>query len=225
MVEATSPSTGFTSNLSFADVLNKKRSVKSVVCQTDLTWVSSDTPVQTVHSVALVSGSPGSVSTGTQASSGKSGLASADARALRESALKADKSSGSPDAGPSASPKHLTLTRGAGSRSSSEPRVPTDGARSRTSAPRRTAIAGKVKVAGSWVHTAVFKNPVAFRRSAKATGTFKKKGNGDRKAKGQNDPIKTFNRFGSLEDDTGMEVEAPQTSLSSSLSGSTSSLK
>ena len=53
LVEATFPSTGFTSNLSFADVLNKKKSVKSVVCQTDLTWVSSDTPVQTVRSVSL----------------------------------------------------------------------------------------------------------------------------------------------------------------------------
>ena len=71
LVEATSPSTGFTSSLSFADVLNKKNLVKSVVCQTDLTWISSDTPVQTVHSVALVSGGPGSVSTGTQASSGR----------------------------------------------------------------------------------------------------------------------------------------------------------
>ena len=71
----------------FADVLNKKKLVKSVVCQTDLTWVPSDSPVQTVVSVALLSGGPGSVSTGTQASSGKSGPVSADARALRESAL------------------------------------------------------------------------------------------------------------------------------------------
>ena len=71
----------------------------------------------------------------------------------------------------------------------------------------------------------VKKNLAASRPSAKATSTFKKKGNGDRKVKGQDDPIKTFNRFGSLEDDTGMEVEATQTSLSSSLSGSTSSLK
>ncbi len=82
-----------------------------------------------------------------------------------------------------------------------------------------------MKVAGAWLHTAEFKNPVASRPSAKATSTFKKKGNGDRKAKGQDDPIKTFNRFGSLEDDTGMEVEASQTSLPSSSSGSTSSLK
>ena len=225
MVEATFPSNGFTAAVSFADVVNKKKLVKSVVCQTDLTWVSSDTPEQTVHSVALVSGGPGSVSTGTQASSGKSGPASADARALRESALQTDKSSGSPGAGPSASPKHQTLTPEAGSGSSSEPRVPTDGARSGNSAPRRTAIAGKVKVAGAWVHTAEFKTPAASRPSAKATSTFKKKGNGDRKAKGQDDPIKTFNRFASLEDNTGMKVEASQMSLPSSLSGSTSSLK
>ena len=102
LVEAKSLSTGFTSNLSFADVLNKKKSVKSVVCQTDLTWASSDTPVQTVCSIC-VSGGPGSVSTGTQASSRKSGPASTDTRELCESALKADTSSGSPCAGPSAS--------------------------------------------------------------------------------------------------------------------------
>ena len=97
-----------------------KKSVKSVVCQTELTWVSPDTPVHTVHSIR-VSGSPGSVSTGTQASSGKSGLALSDARALCESALQADKRSGSPGAGPSSSPRHQTLTLVAGSRSSSEP--------------------------------------------------------------------------------------------------------
>ena len=121
LVEATFPSNGFTAAVSFADVVNKKKLVKSVVCQTDLTWVSSDTPEQTVHSVVLVSGSPGSVLTSTQASSGKSGPTSANAQALCESALKADKSSGSPGAEPSASPKHQTLTPGAGSGSSSEP--------------------------------------------------------------------------------------------------------
>ena len=119
LVEATFPSNGFTAAVSFADVVNKKKLVKSVVCQTDLTWASLDIPVQTVHSVVLVSGSPGSVSTGTQASSGKSGPASTDARALCESALKADMSSGSSGARPSASPEHQTLIPGAGSRSSS----------------------------------------------------------------------------------------------------------
>ena len=104
-------------------MLNRKKSVKSVVCQTELTWVSSDTPVCTFPSIC-VSGSSGSVSTGTQASSSRLGPASSDSRALCESALQADKSSGSPSAGPSASPKHQTLTPGAGSGS----RVPTDGA-------------------------------------------------------------------------------------------------
>ena len=58
LVEATFLSNGFTAAVSFADVVNREKLVKSVVCQTDLTWVSSDTPVQTVHSVVHVSGSP-----------------------------------------------------------------------------------------------------------------------------------------------------------------------
>ena len=113
LVEAKFPSATLTSSISFADVLKRNKSVKSVVCQTELTWVSSDTPDRTVPPTC-VSGSLASVSTGNQASSGKSGPASADVRALCESVLKADKSSGSPGAGPSASPKHQTLTRGLG---------------------------------------------------------------------------------------------------------------
>ena len=45
------------------------------------------------------------------------------------------------------------------------------------------------------------------------------------KGKGPRRLNKNPNTFGSLEDDTGMEVEASQTSLPSSLSGSTSFLK
>ena len=164
--------------------------------------------MQTVHSVVLVSGSPGSVSTGTQAS--------ADAWALCESALEADKSSGSPGAGPSASPKHQTLTPGAGSRSSSEPQVPTDGARSRTSASRRKAPAAKVKVAGAWVHAAKVLQPAASRPNSTKSNNPKEKGGGNRLPKGQNYPLKIYNRYGSLEEDAGMEVEASQTSLTSS---------
>ena len=37
LVESKSPSTGFTSSLSFADTVNRKIWIKSVVCQTDLT--------------------------------------------------------------------------------------------------------------------------------------------------------------------------------------------
>ena len=118
-----------------------------------------------------------------------------------------------------------TLTPGAGSRSSSEPRVPTDGARSRTSAPRRKALATKVKHAGAWVHAAELLKSAVSRLDSKSTNSPKNKGDGNRPPKGQKDPIKTFNRYGSLEEDAGMEVEASQTSLPSSLSGSTSSLK
>ena len=150
--------------------------------------------MQTVVSVALVPGGPGSVSTGTQASSGKSGPASTDAQALCESALQADKSSGSPGAGPNASPRHQTLTPGAGSRSSSEARVPTNGARSRTSAPRRKALAAKVKVAGAWVHAAELLKPAASRPNSKKTNSSKEKGGGNRQPTGQDDPLKTYNR-------------------------------
>ena len=114
---------------------------------------------------------------------------------------------------------------GAGSKSISEPRVQTDGARSRTSAPKRKALAAKVKVAGAWVHAAELLKPAASRPNSKNTNNPKKKGGGNMPPKGQNDPLKTFNRYGSLEEDAGMEVEASQTSLPSSLSGSTSSLK
>ena len=53
LVEAKFPSATLTSSISFADVLKRNKSVKSVVCQTELTWVSSDTLVQTVHSVCF----------------------------------------------------------------------------------------------------------------------------------------------------------------------------
>ena len=104
------------------------------------------------------------------------------------------------------------------SRSCSEPRVPTEGTRSRTSALRRKAIAGKVKVAGAWVHAAELLKPAASRPNSKNTNSPKKKGGGNRPPKGQNDPLRTFNRYGSLKEDTGMEVGVSQTSLPSSLS-------
>ena len=59
----------------------------------------------------------------------------------------------------------------------------------------------------------------------KTTNSPKNKGGENGQPKGQKDPVKTFNRSGSLKEDAGMEVEASQTSLPSSLSGSTSSFK
>ena len=131
-----------------------------MVCQTGLTWVSSDTPGQTIRPVVRVSGGPGSILTGTQASSGKSGPAATDDRASCESALRVTRDLGLPGAEPSSSRKHQTLTPGAGSRSSSEPRAPADGARSGTSASGRRAPARKVKMAGAWVSVTELRKPV-----------------------------------------------------------------
>ena len=77
---------------------------------------------------------------------------------------------------------------------------------------------------GAWVNAAEFSKLAASCPISKTIDTPKKKGGGNRPSKGQNDPIKIFNRYISLEDDTCMEVEAFQLSLPSSLSGSTSSL-
>ena len=91
---------------------------------------------------------------------------------------------------PALPPSTKTLTPGAGSRSSSEPRVPTDGARSRTSAPRGKAFAAKVKVAGVWVHAAELSKPAVSRPDSPNTNSPKNKGGGSRPPKGQKDPIK-----------------------------------
>ena len=80
-------------------------------------------------------------------------------------------------------------------------------------------------MAGAWVNAAELLKPAASRPNSQNTNSPKKKGGENRPPKGQNDPLKTSNRYGSLEDDAGMEVEASQMSLPSSLSGSTSSLK
>ena len=69
-----------------------------------------------------------------------------------------------------------------------------------------------------------FSKPAASCPTSKTTNTPKKKGGDNRPPKGQNNSLKIYNKYGSLEDDTGMEVEASRTSLPSSLSGSTSSL-
>ena len=63
-----------------------RRESKSVQCQTSLTWVFSERPLRTTESNVRSSGGPGSVSTGTQASSGKSRTVSADAQVPCESA-------------------------------------------------------------------------------------------------------------------------------------------
>ena len=70
-----------------AAVCNRKK-VKSVQCQTSLTWVFSDRTLRTALSSVRAPSGPGSVSAGTQAYSGTSGPASVDTRVPCESATR-----------------------------------------------------------------------------------------------------------------------------------------
>ena len=106
LVEAKMP-TVITGGKTYVAAASTRRESKSVQCQTSLTWVfSSDRPLRTTESNVRSSGIPGSVSTRTQASSGKSRAVSADARVPCESA----KCSSETDRG-SADP-HKTASRG-----------------------------------------------------------------------------------------------------------------
>ena len=78
LVEARMPSV-ISGGKSYSTVVSKK-DVISMECQTTLTWVFSDRLLRTVQSSLRTSGRPKLVSAGTQASSGKSGPASADSR-------------------------------------------------------------------------------------------------------------------------------------------------
>ena len=88
LVEAKMP-TVITGGKTYVAATSTRRESKSVQCQTLLTWVFSDRPLRTTESNVRSSCGPGSVSTGTQASSGKSRMVSADAwvRASQQSVL------------------------------------------------------------------------------------------------------------------------------------------
>ena len=105
LVEAKMP-TVITGGRTYAAAASIRRESRSVQCQTSLTWVCSDRPLRTTESNIHSSGGPGSVSTGTQTSSGKSRAVSADARVLGESA----KCSSETDRGSADPPK--TASRG-----------------------------------------------------------------------------------------------------------------
>ena len=95
-----------TGGKTYVAAASTRRESKSVHCQTSLTWVFSDRPLRMTESNVRSSGGPGSVSTGTQASSGKSRTVSADARVPCESA----KCSSETDRGSADPPK--TASRG-----------------------------------------------------------------------------------------------------------------
>ena len=85
LAEAKMPAV-ITGGKTYVAAASTRRESKSVQCQTSLTWVFSDRPLRTTESNVRSSGGPGSVSTGTQASSGKSRTVSVDARVPCESA-------------------------------------------------------------------------------------------------------------------------------------------
>ena len=93
MVEAKMP-TVVSGGKTYAAAASTRRESKSVECQTSLTLFFlfvffvffPERPLKTTESNVRSSGGPGSVSTGTQASSGKSRTVSADARVPSESA-------------------------------------------------------------------------------------------------------------------------------------------
>ena len=84
-VEAKMPTVIF-GGRTYAAAASTRRESNSVQCQTSLTWVFSERPLRTTESNVRSTGGPGSVSTATQASSGKSRTVSADARVPCESA-------------------------------------------------------------------------------------------------------------------------------------------
>ena len=85
LVEAKMP-TVISGGKTYAAAATTRRESKSVQCQTSLTWVFSERPLRMTESSVCVTGGPGSVSTGTQASSRKSRMVLADARVPCESA-------------------------------------------------------------------------------------------------------------------------------------------
>ena len=78
--------TVMTGGKTYVAAASTRRESKSVQCQTSLTWVFSDRPLRMTESNVRSSGGPGLVSTGTQASSRKSRMVSANAQVLCESA-------------------------------------------------------------------------------------------------------------------------------------------
>ena len=85
LVEAKMP-TVITGGRTYAAAASTRGESKSVQCQTSLTWVFSECPLRTTESNVRSSDGHGSVSTRTQASSGKSRTVSADTRVPCESA-------------------------------------------------------------------------------------------------------------------------------------------
>ena len=102
LVEAKMP-TAVSGGKSYAAASSARKEMKSVECQTSLMWVFSESPLGTVLSSMRSYGRPGSVSAGTQASSGRSRPASAHARVPCDPAKSSETVKGSADPSKTAS--------------------------------------------------------------------------------------------------------------------------
>ena len=163
LVEAKMP-TVITGGKTYAAAASTRRESRSVQCQTSLTWVFSDRPLGTTESNVRSSGGPRSVSTGTQASSGKSRTVSADTRVPCESA----KCSSEMDRGSSDPPK--TASRGSANphkMASKGSAAPSKSAHKGSAGPLKTATSkddpwcspSKVRVDGVLVDVEGFSHP------------------------------------------------------------------
>ena len=136
--------TVITGGKTYAAAASTRRESTSFECQTSLTWVFSERPPRTTESNVRSSGGPGSVSTGTQASSGKSRTVSADARVPCESA-KCSSETGVP---PIPTKWHLT-SKGSAAPSRSAPKcsagpLKTAASKDYSSSSRRSPTKGRV---------------------------------------------------------------------------------
>ena len=163
--------TVITGGKTYAAAASTRRESKSVECQTSLTWGFSERPLRTTESNVRSSGGPGSVSTGTQASSGKSRTVSADARVPCESAKcssETDTSSADPPktASRGSANPHKTASKGSAAPPKRAPKgsggpLKTAALKDDSSSSRRSPI--KVRVDGVVVYAEGFSHP---RRSA-----------------------------------------------------------
>ena len=166
LVEAKMP-TVITGGRTYAAAASTRGESRSVQFQTSLTWMFSDRPLRMTESNVRSSDGPGSVSTGTQASSGKSRTVSADARVPCESA----KCSSEMDRGSANPPK--TASRGSTSPHKMAPKgsaAPSKSAHKGSAGPLKTATSkddssslrcspSKVRADGVLVDVEGFSNP------------------------------------------------------------------
>ena len=158
-----------TGGKTYAAAASTRRESRSVQCQTSLTWVFSDRPLRTTESNVRSSGGPGSVSTGTQSSSGKSRTVSVDARVPCESAkcsLETDRGSADPPktASRGSANPHKMASKGSAAPSRSAPKgsagpLKTAASKDDSSSSRRSPT--KVRVDGVLVTPRCFRTPGA----------------------------------------------------------------